>query len=182
MNSSIEIAIKTLGESMRAEVRAAQMRAENAERRLNGLAAGLRTLIAKLPDPANDHEAPIATPCSETKKRPPSVPDRIFLKALGNEWSTAGDLWKGLNSCGFKVGEGTVYNRMRKLAAEHPDKIDATDKPERWRRKLDTRTPTGANDFDAKVAGKRKRPPVKPRLRLVSTESSTVHNGKGGGQ
>lgn len=182
MNSSIEIAIKTLGEAMRAEVRAANARAAQAEKRLNAISAGLRAMVSKLPTPANDRDGPANTRTSASKKRPLSVPDHVFLEALTHDWNTAGNLWRLLNKRGITIGEGTVYNRMRKLAADFPNEVEATNMPERWRRKVGNRHSHDDNGFNVKVAGKRKRPLAEPRLRLVSTERSTAHSGKGGGQ
>jgi modification methylase len=33
------------------------------------------------------------------------------------------------------VAEGTIYNRMRKIVGEHPDRVETTNGPERWRLK-----------------------------------------------
>lgn len=169
MNSSIENAIKTLGEAMRAEVRAANARAAQAEKRLNAISEGLRAMVSKLPTPANDRDGPANTRTSASKKRPLSVPDHVFLEALTHDWNTAGNLWRLLNKRGITIGEGTVYNRMRKLAADYPNEVEATDKPERWRLKATIPVPRGEQPETTKMARQQKRPVAKPRLRLVSS-------------
>ena len=176
MNNSIEIAIKALGESMVAEVREAQMRADKAEWRFDAVAAGLRALVSELPVAANDRGASTATRSSAAKKRLASVPDDVFLDALTHEWITAGNLWRLLNKRGIAIGEGTVYNRMRKLAAHYPDKIEAMDKPERWRLKAIAPTLVGEKDATtSKIVRQRKRPVAKPCLPLVSSVSAAAN-------
>lgn len=197
MNTAIQKILNELSEAISVELAAANERATKAELEKVQLCDDLRVILqgspkslglntkraaAVRPTPANDLGTPNNIRATETKKRAPSLSDQTFLDALNYEWTTASKLWRGLNLCGIPVGEGTVYNRMRKLAADFPDEVEATNMPERWRRKVGNRHSHDDNGFNVKVAGKRKRPLAEPRLRLVSTERSTAHSGKGGGQ
>lgn len=184
MNTTIQKILNELSEAISAELAAANDREASRDQEISRLRDWIAVLLEgatealeggrKRQSPANDCDARAITRASAEKKRTPPLPDQTFFDALNHEWTTASKVRKGLNLCGIPVGEGTVYNRMRKLVADFPDEVEATDKPERWRRKLDTYFPGGANDFDAKVAGKRKRPSSKPRLRLVPTSNAAV--------
>jgi DNA modification methylase len=91
------------------------------------------------PPPANAAALPIE---GKPSKRT-SLPDATFLAALTVDWSTAALVRKRLTERDFKVSEGSVYNRLRKLSADYPNEVEATIKPERWRLKA----PISANEM-----------------------------------
>lgn len=93
------------------------------------------------------------------------IEDCLLLNALTSEWINAGKLRQVLLSRDIKIGEGTVYNRMRKLASERPDEIESAMKPERWR----LRTSGKAR----KPAAKQVNAAAKPQGDSLSLVSST---------
>ncbi|MCC5610778.1 site-specific DNA-methyltransferase, partial [Nostoc sp. CHAB 5834] len=174
MSTQIETALKSLGDIFLEEIKsanerseAAVARAETTEAQLKSVATILRGMVAALPTPANDTSAPLAENALPTKvaktrsARNGACTDANLLDALSTEWTGAGKLHKLLTSRGFHISEGSVYNRLRKLCATYPDKVEAADKPERWRLKF---APVGIprepeHDVMSKVArksGKRK--------------------------
>ena len=134
MKQSIEIALETFNAAVLEELENERARADAAERSHKALLNRLRALIEDLPAPANDDEqVEIAKSSSLKEPRRSSLPEDAFLDCLTTEWITAGQLRKKLLACKIEIGEGTVYNRMRKLAAERPKEIETALKPERWR-------------------------------------------------
>lgn len=67
------------------------------------------------------------------KTKPHSLPDEVFMGCLSNDWISAWQIFKLLEAQKLKVSEGTIYNRMRKLAAARPLEIESRANPERWR-------------------------------------------------
>lgn len=61
------------------------------------------------------------------------IEDSELIDALTYDWITAGAVRKFLIARGITIAEGTVYNRMRKLASDRPAEIEVALKPERWR-------------------------------------------------
>lgn len=131
MSNSVEAALKALGEVLSAELDAERFRADEAEKAMQVLISGLTSLIGELPQAANDTKSEVIVPEIPS----PIKSDGVFLNALSREWTTAAMLRQQLFSRDIKIAEGTVYNRMRKLAANRPDLIEAAAKPERWRLK-----------------------------------------------
>lgn len=95
--------------------------------------------------PSNDNGTPdvvevaATKPASEPATKPApksrrSSSDDALLDCLSTEWIKAGQIRKLLLARQIKISEGTVYNRMRKLAAERVE-IETATSPERWRLK-----------------------------------------------
>lgn len=176
--------VSNLCHLLTAELSAANDRATTAEAESARLREGVRSLLQEFPStkgrasakdtarraiPANDPGLPISKLTSAPPKRSPPVADQVFLNTLTHDWISAGALWKLLNARGVVVGEGTVYNRMRKLAANHPDDVDATDKPERWRLKVAMQGPISEKTEPSIITRQAKRSSTKPRLRTSSS-------------
>jgi modification methylase len=157
-----------------------QLEAERARTTMtmNTIIERLHSLVADLPRPSNDHDAvPSAAPVVVAgvgkpilRSRRSSLSDDAFLDCLSTEWITAGQLRKKLLACKIEIGEGTVYNRMRKLAAERPQEIETALKPERWR--LRDGKPRAQPKKSARAAA-RPRSVVKARLGSSVTSFST---------
>jgi site-specific DNA-methyltransferase (adenine-specific) len=138
MSQSITNLINTLGEAIAQQVADAEKRATEADARLEALRFGILSVFdglnppnQPLTTPANDHET--IAPEKLTKRL--NVSDEAYLAALNTEWSRAADIRNHLAACGIVVAEGTIYNRMRKIVGEHPDRVETTNGPERWRLK-----------------------------------------------
>lgn len=134
MSATIATLIQTLGEAIQQELSSAEVRAKAAEADAESFRQ-LRTALAGylLPQPvasvpANDEGRVEAVAHPRT-----SVSDDHLLSVMDEEWMTAGQIQTAISGKGLKIAEGTVYNRMRKLAMARPDTIEATKKPERWR-------------------------------------------------
>jgi modification methylase len=101
----------------------------------NRIRVGLLALLDLVAD--NDNSTPEpgqpANKGSSERKRRCSLSDEVFLGCLSTHWISAGQILKVLRSRKFSIGEGTVYNRMRKLAAARPLEIEVGANPERWR-------------------------------------------------
>lgn len=135
MSNSVENAFKSFGDVLMSEIEAERARASIAENSMKLLVDGLRSLLDELPRPANDSE-PSKGQHSKVVGKGASrsiIADETLLDALTSDWITAGKLRQLLISRGITIAEGTVYNRMRTLASDRPDQIEAALKPERWR-------------------------------------------------
>ena len=139
----MENSVKNILGPLAAYLTAAEERAKIAEGKYARLLAGLTRLV-DLPPAGNDNAAE-ATHSPRAKKSNsraarPSTPclDSDLMANLTADWVSAGKLHKRLTARGIKIAEGTVYNRMRKLASERPDEIETTANPERWRLKSRT--------------------------------------------
>lgn len=120
---------------------AAEERAKVAEANYARLITGLTGLIENLPAFVNDNTPPskgpkwVAKSGHATLAHSASSSDSDLMNSLTNEWITAGKLHKLLTARGIKIAEGTVYNRMRKLAVVRSDIVEKAANPERWRLK-----------------------------------------------
>lgn len=152
MNQSFENTMRAFGDAIVSEVSAAKHEAESARAELQRLQNGLRSLIGQSQDQESDDRSPAAAvrPSAidnalvhpDAKDGAPKnrtgrtrVSDEALLDALSFDWSTAAQLRKVLLDAGFKISDGSIYNRTRKLAAAHPELIETAIKPERWRKK-----------------------------------------------
>lgn len=142
MNDSIDNILGQLGLAIQAQTAAADARADAIEARWTKFYDGLSALLVK--SAHNDHKmAGAGEETSGLRESKGQVSrasrvicsDEAILAALTNNWITAAKLRQQMLSRGIKMAEGTVYNRMRKLAANRPDMIEAAAKPERWRLK-----------------------------------------------
>jgi DNA modification methylase len=115
-------------------------------------ADAIRNAIAVLAElTANDDDQTVAAPVAvdaapnieAATAAPPrkGVADADLLATLGHEFKAVGSIRAALVAMGITVVEATVYNRMRKLAAAHPNLIEAEAKPERWRLKAKAPAP-----------------------------------------
>jgi len=170
MKQSIEIALETLNSAVLEELENERARADAAERSHKSLLNRLHALIEDLPAPANDDEQiEIAKPSCPKKVRQSSF-DEALLDCLTIEWITAGQLRKKLLARQIKISEGTVYNRMRILAAERPHEIETALKPERWRLRDGN---TRVKPAKSARAAARPRSVTKARLGSLVTSFST---------
>lgn len=145
MKQSIEIALETLNSAVSQELANERARADMAERSHQALLNRLHAVLADLPAPANDDEQiEIAKPSCPKKSRQSSYDDAL-LNCLSTEWIKAGQIREVLLARQIKISEGTVYNRMRKLAAERTDEIETATSPERWRLKAPKKGAEAAN-------------------------------------
>ena len=106
-----------------------------------------------------------------------SLPDEVFMDCLSNQWISAWEIFKLLTARGLKVSEGTVYNRMRKLAAARPLEIDVHPSPERWRLRngsddTEPSTPNGSPNATSQPATARAT--MTPGLQVLPPPSSSV--------
>jgi hypothetical protein len=83
---------------------------------------------------------PKADPVEKNVRGRTTIPNEPFFDALTFEWQSAHTLRNAMIASGVKVAFGTIYRRMKKLAADFPDQIEGEVKPDRWR----LRAPTGA--------------------------------------
>lgn len=159
MSNSVENALKSFGEVLMSELEAERARATIAENSMKLLVDGLRRLLDELPRPANDLELANAEHSKFVGQSASRsiVADEVLLNALTSGWITAGKLRQLLVSHGITIAEGTIYNRMRKLAADRPDQIEAASKPERWRLRS-PRKGTSPTPQSVKFAAKRTTP------------------------
>jgi site-specific DNA-methyltransferase (adenine-specific) len=135
MSNSVENALKAVGDVLNAEIEAERARASIAENSMKALINGLRSLLNDLPRAANDVEENTSEPSEAVSIgcRRSAAADETFLSALTTDWTSAATLRKVLLATNVSIAEGTVYNRMRKLASERPHEIESASKPERWR-------------------------------------------------
>lgn len=129
MKPTIEELLNSLGQTITLQLTAANDRAAAAEQKMSHLVNGLNALIcADTPNTAVQ-----ARVISMKRSRSSiAVPDEAFFAVLTMEWIGAAEVRRILTAQGFRIAEGTVYNRMRKLAQNH-DGIESAPKPERWR-------------------------------------------------
>ena len=175
MEESINNILSHLGRTIEAQSTSASKRENAYKAQLARLAEGLSALANLCSSNDNgaaeltgDDAMPHRTPKRSAMANRTSClgfEDDLFLDALTTEWIGAGKLHRLLTGRGIKIGEGTVYNRMRKLCAERPDEIDAATKPERWRRKFPIMEVVVEPSVTSKVARRRKRTTAIPQLR-----------------
>ena len=188
MEESINNILGHLGQVIEAQNTSANERVSASEASFTGLLTGLSALIEQFASNDNERknvsakrqrqeaEAVDRLEGNAFRAAQASISDATLIGTLTHEWTAAGNLWRLLNKRGIVIGEGTVYNRMRKLAAHYPDKVEATDKPERWRLKAIARTGVGEKDATtSKIVRQRKRPVAKPCLPLVSSVSAAAN-------
>lgn len=181
MEESISNILDQLGHAIHAQIVSANDRARASEAKMARLIDGLSILIGKSASHDNElgdthiEHRPAPQACESSEQNPDlraKVSDALFLEALTIEWITAGKLHKLLLARGFKIAEGTVYNRMRKLAAERPDEIETTTNPERWRLKSRTEN---VGTVTSKMAKRRKQPNASSGLRVVPDARSAAN-------
>lgn len=169
--------LNQLGAAIEAQIGEANLRADTMKAQHEHLINGLAALISQ---PASNDNAKVDqvvddTRCcaTETSKRAVrgALEDSIFISALTTEWMSAGQLRAQLIALDFKVSEGTIYNRMRKLAVEREDIIDATQKPERWRLRE-----TNKNDRPTRPKKVRQHAAKASRLKIVPTTHDRKHS------
>lgn len=140
--AAIQELLNNLGEAFASQINAANDNAEDARSELAQIKSGLLTLVGQAP-PTNSAAAHAPVPPVQKAKHAAteveprtnkSVPDDVLMGALSTEWSTAAHIRKTIVDGGLNIAEGTVYNRMRKLEASHPN-VETAPKPERWRLK-----------------------------------------------
>jgi DNA modification methylase len=102
--------------------------------------------------PSNDNGTPAVFEVAAIKPAAKPAPksrqsshDDALLDCLSTEWIKAGQIRKLLLARQIKISEGTVYNRMRKLAAERTNEIETATSPERWRLKAPKKGAEAAN-------------------------------------
>lgn len=102
--------------------------------------------------PSNDNGTPAVVEVAAIKPAAKPAPkcrqsshDDALLDCLSTEWIKAGQIRKLLLARQIKISGGTVYNRMRKLAAERTDEIETATSPERWRLKAPKKGAEAAN-------------------------------------
>ena len=145
------------GAAIEAQIESANARAAASEARVAYIVEGLSKLVNACSSNDNDapnSEATLAGVAHYAPKASSNAPnpkikaqeDALFA-ALGSNWIGAAALRKRLGNLGMPVSEGTLYNRMRKLAKARPEEIETATKPERWR----LRTPLGDSQPETKV-------------------------------
>lgn len=196
MNTSIHNILNELGEAIASEQSAARDQAAQ----LNALRNGLQVILDGLISTSNSHPVPAndasgsnnrikrkrvnapadvavapASPTARTTTKN-SCPDSTFIEALSIDWIGAGKLREHLTASGITIAEGTIYNRMRKLAAVRPDMIEAAAKPERWRLKVPAEDEASKPPQSKASAKPRKRrtlaPPPLPVLAPASNDNA----------
>lgn len=172
MNQPIHDILQQLGMAISAQLEAANHRAASAEAEYARLRDGLRALVGgeaaakHVIETTNVVEAvtvkPKADPVEKNVRGRTTIPNEPFFDALTFEWQSAHTLRNAMIASGVKVAFGTIYRRMKKLAADFPDQIEGEVKPDRWR----LRAPTSVDEDSAPAAAKVK--PAKTRTKTPS--------------
>lgn len=179
MNENIHNILNQLGNTIEAQIASANDRVAIAEAQQARLLNGLRALIGQTgsndnhPDVAAteigaaEPESKLTVPEKARSASRFNVPETAYLAALNSEWSGAADIRKHLKACEIEVAEGTVYNRMRKLALSHSD-VESAAKPERWRLKAEKPQVTPKQAVKQATAADQSRPP-RTRSQIAAT-------------
>lgn len=165
MTNPIHELLQSLGTALEMHLKAANDVAETAQAELAQLKLGLLALAGQTPT-RDDPRVRITSERAQRglrvkiprSSRRCSVPDDTLLDVLSHEWATAAQVRQSLLERGASIAEGTTYNRMRKLAADLPETVDASSKPERWRLKSKLPQPQNERPPHSKAAR------CKPRL------------------
>ncbi|WP_205763532.1 DNA-methyltransferase [Pseudopontixanthobacter vadosimaris] len=157
MSQPISEVLQSLGAAIATELAEAKQEAQTARAELNRMRNGLLTLVEAPEEDQPSDEVEKSTQraasfdlCAQTKMS--RITDEELLATLNADWSTAAQVRASLIGNGHKIAEGTVYNRMRKLASVHDKIIETAAKPERWRKKnlAGTRASKNRNPSPAK--------------------------------